>query len=215
MKIATNPFSPSTFCFLMLSGMLLLSCDDNDEPATPTTVIYKKDTAVLKQQSVKLKAPVINIVDTVCLPYKVLVYKDSAANSTRIGEKMAKIYDSILPAVAASKKITLNGPRMAWYRSSTAPFYFEAGIPISGTPSGKLPKNISVKQIKSDSAVVAHFFGPYDLTYQAYEAITEWMKDRQMKRSSAPFEIYVGNAVDERGRAVDPYKVQTDIVFPH
>ena len=202
---------PAVSCFLLFC---LASCGDEEKKPAPGPVIYKKDTASVNTQP-KLKAPIINIIDTVTMKQSVLVVKDSAANSQLVGEKMAAIFDSILPKIIKEKKLTVTGPKMAWYRSSTKPFFFEAGFPVDKAPTGKLPKKVAVKNIPADSAVVAHFFGPYDLTYQAYEALTEWLKDRKKKRSGAAYEIYIGNMTDDKGKAVDPYRVQTDIVFPH
>lgn len=196
------------------SSMYVMSCTNkkSGEPAGP--VLYKKDTATVLSQP-RMKAPIINIIDTVTIRQIVLVVKDSASSSQAVGEKMARIFDSILPALVKEKKVEIAGPKMAWYRSSTKPFFFEAGFPVNKAPGGKLPKKVQVKTLAADSAVIAHFFGPYDLTYQAYEALTEWMKDRKKKRSGAAYEIYVGSITDAKGRAVDPYQVQTDIVFPH
>lgn len=205
---------PITLLYACLSIFMLAACGNEKSQPAPGPVIYKKDTAAVGANT-KLKAPIINIIDTVTMKRVVLVVKDSAANGQRVGEKMAAIFDSILPAIIKEKKLTVTGAKMAWYRSSTKPFFFEAGFPVDKAPAGKLPKKVVVKNLPADSAVVAHFFGPYDLTYQAYEALTEWLKDRKKKRSGAAYEIYVGSTTDEKGKQVDPYRVQTDIVFPH
>jgi effector-binding domain-containing protein len=78
-----------------------------------------------------------------------------------------------------------------------------------------MPKKVSIKTISADSSVVAHFYGPYALTFQAYEALREWMKDNKKKSAAPPYEIYIGDMYDSEGKPVDPYKVRTDIVFPH
>ena len=103
---------------------------------------------------------------------------------------------------------------MAWFKSSSEPFYFEAGIPVNKVPA-KLPKKVYIKNIGGDSAVIAHFYGPYELTYEGYGALKDWMKENKKKASGAPYEVYVGEMIDSSGKAVDPYKVQTNIVFPH
>jgi hypothetical protein len=40
------------------------------------------------------------------------------------------------------------------------------------------------------------------------------MKDNKKMAAGAPFEMYVTDPVDKNGKPVDPYKVQTDIIFP-
>lgn len=201
---------------LILLSVFFTACNnDSDVPTTQPTVIYKEDTAVLNAQNVKRQAPVINIIDTVQFPGYVLVIKDSAMTSEGIGKKMHEIYTNTLPTFITEKKLNITGPRYAWYTSSSAPFFFEAGFPIDKKPTGKLPPKMKVREIKRDSAVVAHYFGPYESTYQAYGALKEWMKDYKKKSSGQPYEIYVGSMYDAKGNPVDPYRVQTDIIFPH
>lgn len=196
--------------------IFLFACkDENKESNVPPTVIYKEDTAVLNAKKIKPRAPVINIIDTLQLSGYVLVIRDSAMTSEGIGNKMHEIYTTQLPEFIAEKKLNITGPRYAWYTSSSAPFFFEAGFPIDKKPSGKLPAKMKIREIKKDSAVVAHYFGPYESTYQAYAALKEWMTDYKKKSSAQPYEIYVGSMYDDKGNPVDPYKVQTDIVFPH
>jgi hypothetical protein len=45
--------------------------------------------------------------------------------------------------------------------------------------------------------------------------LKEWLKDRKNKPSGATYEVYIGDPIGKDGKAIDPYKVQTDIVFPH
>ena len=140
--------------------------------------------------------------------------KDSARSSERIGLKLNNIYGKILADIIKKNKLIKTGPKMAWFKTSSEPFYFEAGIPINKAPT-KLPKNVFTKNIGGDSAVVAHFYGPYELTYEGYGALKDWLKDHKKKAKGMPYEIYIGEPIDNKGKAADPYKVQTDIVFPH
>lgn len=201
------------FCF---ASIVMTSCKESAQPTTPPPVVYKKDTSEVKHNEViSKKAPVINIVDTLQKSGVVLVVKDSSATGEGIGLKMNEIYSEILPKFIEEKKLSIIGPRMAWYKSSSTPFFFEAGFMVDKKPTGKLPKNMRVIEIKRDSAFVAHYFGPYDNTYHAYEAVKEWMKDHKKKSTAPPYEVYIGSMYDEKGQPIDPYKVQTDIVFPH
>ncbi|HRN90821.1 MAG TPA: hypothetical protein PLE75_10405 [Ferruginibacter sp.] len=199
----------------IVMGLMAASCSEPEQTQTPPPVVYKKDTATVQRQAVRPKAPVINIVDTVRPAAWVLVMKDSAAGSETIGSKMNIIYSEALIKVIEDKKLNITGPRMAWYRTSSPPFFFEAGYPVNKKPTGKLPKNIFLKELKNDSALVAHYYGPYDLTYQAYEALKEWMNDYKKKSAGAPYEVYIGSMYNEKGNPVDPYRVRTDIIFPY
>jgi effector-binding domain-containing protein len=200
--------------FFMVAILLLLnSCNSNNKTATEP----KKDTtpklAFKKEEPAAVKrAPVINITDTLSNRYTVLCIKDSAATSGRIAAKLSVIYGVKLSALIKKNKLKITGPPMAWYRSQKAPFFFEAGIPVDKKPA-KLPPGFTIKQIGTDSVIVAHFYGPYDLTPQAYTALQDWVKEHKKKTIQPPYEIYVGDPLEKDGKLKDPYKVQTDIVF--
>jgi len=200
-------------------SILLCSCNSEKDKKTvsPETIIYKVDTSSHKKDEkdkIAQRPPIINITDTVAIKQIILCMKDSARSSERIGLKLNNIYTKTLADVIKKNKLVKTGARMAWFKNSSAPFFFEAGIPVNKVPA-KMPKNVFVKNIGGDSAVVAHFYGPYELTYEGYSALREWLKDSKKKASGAPYEIYVGEMIDSKGKAADPYKVQTDIVFPH
>lgn len=204
------------FFFLVPAVVLAWGCnsDEKVKKVAPETIIYKVDTSNLEIPRGGKKPPIINITDTIAVKQIVLYMKDSARTSERIGLKLTNIYDKVLADMITKNKLTRTGSRMAWFRNSSAPFYFEAGIPINKKPA-KLPKNVYVKNIGGDSAVVAHFYGPYELSYEGYGALREWLKDSKKKASGSPYEIYIGDPIDSTGKARDPYRVQTDIVFPH
>ena len=194
------------------------SCGGNDkkvetiDPNQPVKI--KADTSKTDSGTAARRPPIINIVDTVILPQTILYIKDSASSSERISAKMSDLFRRRIPAILAQLQIEVDGPPMVWYRSQQAPFFFEAGQAIKKKPA-KLPKPFLIKTLTKDSAVVAHFFGPYDITIMGYEALNDWMKDHKKKKTGPSYEIYVGNPYDAQGKKLDPYRVQTDIVFPH
>ena len=159
------------------------------------------------------RPPIINITDTLSVKRLVLCMKDSAATYDRISLKLGEIYGIKLAAVIKKNSLKITGQPMAWYKARKAPYFFEAGIPVDKRPR-KLPANAFIKEIGVDSVIVAHFYGGYDLLPQAYEALTDIIKDRKRTLRSKPYEIYVGDPMDKEGKLNDPYKVQTDVVFP-
>lgn len=203
---------------LLSAGILSQSCSNNDsKPATedqPGKETAKKTAPAETRTEPAAKPAIINIIDTVTPKRMVLCIKDSAASYDRIGLKLAQIYGSKLGEVLKKNNLKMDGAPMAWYKSNKAPFFFEAGVPVAKKPA-KLIKGAYIKETAADSAVVAHFYGPYNLLSQGYDAVNEWLKDAKKKASAPPFEIYVGDPVDKDGKMIDPYKVRTDIVFPH
>ena len=198
----------------------LSSCGGNKDKKdkdAPPPVIFRKDTATHKKTDVAVvkDAPIINISDTVSLKANIIYIKDSASTSIRLSQKLALIYGTKLGAVIKQNKLKISGPPMAWYRTQKAPFFFEAGLPVDKKPA-KLPKNVLFKTIAGgDSVLIAHFYGPYDQTSIAYEALNDWLKDRKQKLRAPAYEVYVMDPIDKNGKPIDPYKVQTDIIFPH
>lgn len=200
-------------------GLTVMASCQSDQKNKATGPEKEKPVVILKKDSVSKEppsprqVPVINITDTIAVKYTLIVIKDSAANSLRLSQKLAQIYGVKLADIVRKNKLTVSGPPHAWFKSQKAPFFFEAGIPVDKKPA-KAIKGVSVRQIGGDSAVVAHYYGPYEQSAMAYEALHEWLKDRKKKLRGAPYEVYIGDPIDKDGKPVDPYKVLTDIVFP-
>jgi effector-binding domain-containing protein len=211
-------FSPCILrCLFPAALILFVSCGggDHKEPVKQKEpIILKKDNPVSKNDTTPNSAPIINLTDTVARKYTVLYIKDSAITSVRLSQKLASIYGARLGEIIRKNKLKTTGAPMAWYKNQKAPFFFEAGIPVDKKPA-VLPKGVFSRNIGGDSAVVAHYYGPYEEMVQAYDVLKEWLKDRKKKSTSPPYEVYVGDPIDKNGKPIDPYKVQTDIIFPH
>lgn len=214
MKTATLVLSGSA---MLLACSVNLSCSNNSNKETATV---KKDTAKKEVQKVVKpepevkyqRPPIINIVDTVGPKRTVVFIADSAATYERISMKLGKIYARLGDLVKKNKLKTTGAP-LAWYKKFKAPYFFEAGFQVNKRPAKPAP-GIQVREITAGKVVLAHFYGPYDLLPQGYDAIKEWIKDNKRKTTGTPYEIYVVDPIDKKGKPVDPYKVQTDIVFP-
>ena len=202
---------------IILIIFILLSGGCNDKKQVPkndkVSIVIKKDSIKVQKGDPPVRPPIINIIDTIADKFTVLYIKDSASSSDRISQKLAAIYATRLPDVIKKEKLEITGPPIAWYKTTKAPFFFEAGLPVNKKPA-KLPKGILVKNIGGDSAVIAHFYGPYSLTNMGYDALAEWVKDNKKKRKGFPYEIYVTEPVSKDGKSIDPYKTRTDIVYP-
>ena len=207
------------FCYsMMLSGILFSSCNSNSKKEAD---LLKKDTI---QPTIKKPAkpepevkyqrpPIVNIVDTLA-PKRLIIYcKDSAANFERISLKLGKIYGTKLAEYIKKNNLKVTGAPMAWYIKHKAPYFFEAGIPVNKKGTRAIP-GVQIRELNAGKAIVAHFYGPYDLIPQGYDAIKDWMKENKKRQAGTAYEMYVTDPVDKKGKPVDPYKVQTDIIFP-
>ena len=195
-----------------------LSCTSKGkkEPAAPpkdTLIVPVKKTEKTVPDGKFQRPPIINIVDTVSPRRMVIFAKDSARAYERIGMKLGKIYGTKLAETIKKNNLKMTGAPLAWYKTTKAPFYFEAGLQINKKPARLVP-GVQYREMAVGKIVLAHFYGPYDQMSQGYDAIKEWMKDNKKIAAGAPYEIYVTDPIDKKGKPVDPYKVQTDIVFP-
>lgn len=201
--------------FLVFFVFLLTSCnDDSPEVTSPEPIVLKKDKPRSKSDTSERSAPIINISDTIALPFKLISVKDSAKNTIRLSEKLAVIYGEQLAACIKKNKLKMISAPMAWYKTQKAPFFFEAGVAVDKLPQ-KLGKGIKSRQVGKTKVIIAHFYGPYEETVQAYQALKDWLKDNKKRASSPAYEIYVTDPIDKDGKLKDPYKVQTDIVMPY
>jgi effector-binding domain-containing protein len=203
-------------CLLpILAAFLILGCNEGGNTPTPTAKDSGNSKTADTAPANKIaatgteKPPIINIIDTLSVAKTVLYMKDSAATIERVGMKLAMIYGEKLGKCLADNKMTMAGPPMAWYKTQKPPFFFEAGVPVSKKP-GKLPLNVFIKEMPAGNVIIARFFGPYDKLGMAYETVAERLKTNKTTATAPPYEIYIGDPEVQK----DPYKVQTDVVFP-
>ena len=202
---------------LLLAVICISACNRNDKKTIKPVKDSTKTTArqeVKKEPETKYnRPPIINIVDTLAPRRIVIYYSDSAASFDRISLKLAKIYGTRLPEYIKKNGLKTTGTPMAWYRKNKAPYFFDAGIPVNKKGT-KAVAAVKIRETGPGKAVVAHFYGPFELLPQGYDAIREFIKDNKKVANGTPYEIYITDPIDKNGKPVDPYKIQTDIVFP-
>jgi ribosome-associated toxin RatA of RatAB toxin-antitoxin module len=155
------------------------------------------------------RPPIIRIDTMTTQPQTVLYIADSAASSNEISSKLAQIYGTELGAFMGKTGLKMTAPPMAWYSGDQFPLLFQAGVAVDKEPA-KLEGRIHLRKMTGGPAVVAHFFGPYELDPQGYKALQNWLVANGKKPSGLPYEVYIGDPGVEK----DPYKVQTDIIQP-
>ena len=199
---------------ILIIAFLLGSCGGDKKKEQPKPEKGRIKTETKKEPERKYpRPPIINIVDTVAPKMTVIYCKDSAATFDRIGLKLGKIYGTKLPEYIKKNNLKPAGAPMAWYKKQKAPFFFEAGIPVNKAGS-KPVKGVQIRQLGAGKALIVHFFGPFEMLPLGYDAIKEWMKDNKKTAAGPSYEIYITDPIDKNGKPVDPYKIQTDIVFP-
>ncbi len=211
--------STSFYTALFVAAVVAGGCNGNDSKVGDNPSKDSTKTSAAKEEKKKepetkyQRPPIVNIVDTLT-PKKTVIYcKDSAATFDRISMKLGKIYGGKLPEYLKKNNLKITGAPMAWYKKQKAPYFFEAGMPVNKTGK-KAVAGVQVRELAAGKAVIAHFYGPFELLPQGYDAIREFIKDNKKIAAGAPYEIYVTDPIDKNGKPVDPYKIQTDIIFP-
>lgn len=202
--------------YIFFACTVLISCNNSGKEVKPakdsTKTAIRKETPKVPEGKFQ-RPPIVNIVDTMAAKSIVIFSKDSAANFERISLKLGKIYGVKLPEYIKKNNLKAVGPPMAWYRKQKAPYFFEAGIPVN-KKGNKSVGGVQVREMGISKVVIAHFYGPFNLLPVGYDAIKEWMKDNKKTAAGPSYEIYITDPLDKDGKAIDPYKIQTDIVFP-
>ena len=208
----------SFYVLLAFAGISIYSCNNNSNNEKVKTV---KDTVkpVSKKEPEKAatttyeRPPIVNIVDTLAPKRTVIYAKDSAAVFEGISLKLANIYGNKLGAYIKKNNLKMTGAPMAWYTKQKPPYFFEAGVPVN--KAGTKPvAGVAVREMAAGKAIIAHFYGPFNLLPQGYDAVKEYIKDKKLSTNGMAYEVHLTDPIDKNGKPVDPYKVQTDIVFP-
>lgn len=212
------PLTIFLWCTLLFSMIFFCSCNSRsdkkqEEPQKDTSKKVIKKVTIPVPEVKYQRPPIVNIVDTVS-PKRLIIYcKDSAATFERISLKLGKVYGTKLAEYIKKNNLKVAGAPLAWYKKLNAPYFFEAGIPVNKKGTKKMT-GVQLRELSSGKAIVAHFYGPFDLLPEGYDAIKEFIKDNKKIAAGAPYEIYVTDPFDKNGKPIDPYKIQTDIVFP-
>jgi effector-binding domain-containing protein len=139
----------------------------------------------------------------------VLVIMDSAGPKTY--EKVfSKGFGEIMQFAKANKLQFKGHPFARYLRYDTITQFsvMDMGIPIEKAEKGK--GRVRIENIPAGNAIVAYYFGPYDKTGAAYNALHQYCKENGKVITGGPSEIYITDPMSEK----DPMKVETDIVFP-
>jgi effector-binding domain-containing protein len=165
--------------------------------------------AGMRAQNNAVKEPTFTIEETM-MPKRIVVYvSDTAGSPEEITKKFMQIIPVELGGFLKKNDLKMASPPLAWYYRWTPPFIFDIGVSVNKAPASTEGR-VKLREIAAGKVVVAHFYGPYNLTGKAYDAVAAWMKQHNKTADGAPYEIYTGDPGIEK----DPYKVLTDIVFP-
>jgi len=93
------------------------------------------------------------------------------------------------------------------YKWENNRFEYDACMPLN--TAGKSDGNIVAAEVKTGKYLMTQYFGNYDNSNKAHEALVKYAKDNSIKISDAPLEFYITDPSTEK----DTAKWQTDIYY--
>jgi effector-binding domain-containing protein len=143
---------------------------------------------------------------------KILSILDSCT-SANISEKLGELYVKIGQAME-KQKLNQAGPVFAVYHKvvnnpdGSMFFVLQAGIPVD--KEGKDEGSVKYWVVPAGKVVKASYYGPYEGTAKAHEAIDVWLTRNSKETLGAPWEVYV----TDPGIEPDQNKWLTEIYYP-
>ncbi len=115
-----------------------------------------------------------------------------------------------LRAYLDKQEIKAVGPSMTIYtETSDSGFSFEAALPIASAPKDPPKGNIAVGPAPSGKALKFVHRGSYDSMDTTYEAITNFLDDRQLEAKDLFIEEYTSDPIKS-----DPEKLVVNVFVP-
>ena len=133
--------------------------------------------------------------EEVALPAGTIVYLQGHSNWDQAFDSLVDAFKS-LNEYLAKQGIKPTGPAMTIYtQTDDAGFSFRAALPIAEAPKDPPKGDIAVGPAPSGKALKFVHRGPYDAMDSTYEAITNYLDDKQLEAKDLFIEQYVTDPV--------------------
>lgn len=158
----------------------------------------------------KTVTPVYNIEVTIVSALPLLSILDSAdmTNGAEIGQKYGMNYTEIGTYMSKSKLKSVGAPLGIMGKMGGPKYIWESAIPTDKL--GKSEGRIVAKNSYSGEAAFVRYFGSYQKTQAAYEAIYKWIGENGKTENGNAWEAYI----TDPGMEKDTSKWETDIYVP-
>lgn len=113
----------------------------------------------------------------------------TTCNYKDIGQTLGQLYGELMGYVQKSGVKMTGSPLAIYYSYSLEKFDLEAALPVDkvAKPSGR----IKSRKIQAGNVVVADYYGAYEGTEKAHQAIDEWVKTNNKTIIGPPWEAYI------------------------
>jgi effector-binding domain-containing protein len=145
----------------------------------------------------------------VTMPERTIIYIEGHSNWDTAFESIVDAFKS-LNEYLAKQGIKPNGPAMTIYtQTDDSGFSFRAALPVAETPKDPPKGDIGVGPAPSGKALKFVHRGSYDAMDSTYEAITNYLDDKQLEAKDLFIEEYVSDPV-----TTDPDKLVVNVLVP-
>ncbi len=145
----------------------------------------------------------------VTLPERKMIYIQGHSNWDTAFDSIVDAFKS-LNEYLAKQGIKPNGPAMTIYtQTDDSGFNFRAALPVAEAPKDPPKGDIGVGPAPSGKALKFVHRGSYDAMDSTYEAITNYLDDKQLEAKDLFIEEYVSDPV-----TTDPNKLVVNVLVP-
>lgn len=147
--------------------------------------------------------------EEVTLPERAIVYIKGHSNWDAAFETLVDAFKS-LDEYLTKQSIKPNGPLMTIYtKTDDTGFSFDAAAPVAQAPADPPKGDIAAGQAPSGRALKFVHRGSYDAMDSTYEAITNYLDDKQLEAKDLFIEEYVSDPVK-----TDPNNLVINVFVP-
>jgi effector-binding domain-containing protein len=133
--------------------------------------------------------------EQVILPERTIVYLKGEGRWDTAFETLIDAFKS-LNQYLDKQGISANGPAMTIYtETNDSGFQFQAALPIAEAPKNPPKGDIAIGKSPSGKALKFVHRGSYDAMDTTYEAITNYLDDKQLEAKDLFVEEYVGDPI--------------------
>lgn len=125
-----------------------------------------------------------------------------------ISEAMGPAFGEIMQVISSNGAQVIGAPFSIWYEWEDEMMEFDNAIPINKKINGT-DKVLPIKTYQGKVAHVSHM-GEYSTTHLSWEILESYLKDNNLEKNGAPYEVYVTDPQN----VPDPSKWITELYWP-
>jgi len=147
--------------------------------------------------------------EEITLPKRTIIYLQGHSNWDSAFDSIVDAFKS-LDEYLAKQDIKADGAPMTIYtETDDTGFKFRAAVPLAAPPDNPPKGDIAVGEAPSGKALKFVHRGSYDAMDTTYEAITNYLDDKQLEAKDLFIEEYVSDPV-----TTDPDKLVVNVLVP-